>query len=311
MAIFTFTNIAVFFITLYIARRTYWEFTRGSQLRSLAKSNGALPWYIPAFGIDIIVLTYRAMRQKRFLQHWRHYLLDAHAHTVALTLWRGVTVYLTDDPENIKAMLATNFDDWSLGKERIAQLSSYLGHGIFTTEGAAWKHSRDMLRPCFEKTQVADVEVFERHMKRLIDLLPTDGETVDLQPLFCDLTLDVATEFLFGRSTDSLERGVERSDVKGFIEAFEYCQDPFLNPNYKKYGYLGLMLPDGKRKESVQTIKGTVNVVSLLPYQERYFCIHIDLTPHQTSQTKSLTKKSPPNTPPRTNPPATSSSTNS
>ena len=211
-----------------------------------------------------MISIYRAIKQKRLLELWRGYLVDANAHTIALTLWGRATVYLTDDPENVKAMLAAHFEDWSIGKERIDSLSSYLGHGIFTTEGKAWKHSREMLRPCFERTQVADVSVFERHTKRLMDLLPVDGSTVDLQPLFHELTLDIATEFLFGRSTNSLDRGEESREVREFIEAFEYCQDPFASANYKRYGWVGLMLPDKKRKRSAQMIKGKY-VNSFLP----------------------------------------------
>jgi cytochrome P450 len=78
------------------------------------------------------------------------------------------------------------------------------GKGIFTTDGADWEHSRAMLRPNFVRSQVGDLATFETHIRRLIDAVPADGSTVDLQPLFFDLTLDSATEFLFGESSDSL-----------------------------------------------------------------------------------------------------------
>ena len=61
-----------------------------------------------------------------------------------------------------------------------------------------------MLRPAFVRTQVADCEMFERHAQHLLQAIPRNGEMVDLQPLFSKLTLDIATEFLFGKSTDSL-----------------------------------------------------------------------------------------------------------
>lgn len=47
----------------------------------------------------------------------------------------------TIDPENIKTILATNFDDWGLGK-RIETFGPLLGEGIFTTDGKQWEHSR-------------------------------------------------------------------------------------------------------------------------------------------------------------------------
>jgi cytochrome P450 len=271
MAIFTFTNVTVSLISLYIARRVYWETTTGNRLRALAKQAGALPatprvsrlpFAIPTFGIEIIISQLRAFKGKRFLEHWRQVLANSNAHTISMTML-GSTCFLTDDPENIKALLATKFNDYSLGKERIDELSSYLGYGIFTNEGKAWKHSREMLRPCFERSQVADISVFERHTASLIKLLPTDGSTVDLQPLFHELTLDVATEFLFGRSTNSLDRGESSEEVRDFIEAFERCIESGIDSeNFKKYGWVGLFLPDKKRKRSMKMIQGN-NISSL------------------------------------------------
>jgi hypothetical protein len=47
----------------------------------------------------------------------------------------------TTDPENIKAILATNFKDYALGG-RLRAFYPLLGRGIFTTDGAHWEHSR-------------------------------------------------------------------------------------------------------------------------------------------------------------------------
>lgn len=47
---------------------------------------------------------------------------------------------------------------------------------------------------------MADLECVETHVQNLIDKLPEDGETVDLQRLFFNFTIDNSTEFLLGRS---------------------------------------------------------------------------------------------------------------
>jgi hypothetical protein len=47
----------------------------------------------------------------------------------------------TIDPENIKAVLATNFKDFGLGQRHQA-FGPLLGRGIFTTDGGQWEHSR-------------------------------------------------------------------------------------------------------------------------------------------------------------------------
>ncbi|PVH71768.1 cytochrome P450 [Cadophora sp. DSE1049] len=69
------------------------------------------------------------------------------------------------------------------------------------------EHSRQMLRPQFSRDQVADLELEERHVQELFRCIPieTSGWTteIDLGPLFFRLTLDSATEFLFGESVHS------------------------------------------------------------------------------------------------------------
>ncbi|KAJ4304620.1 hypothetical protein N0V90_000146 [Kalmusia sp. IMI 367209] len=259
MAIFSFANIAISLVSLWIARRIYWETTTGARRRALAKQHGCLSakklQTVNIFlGIDHIVRNFRAYRQNRLLESWTQLLTERNTHTIAMDI-AGQRFYITNEPENVKTMLSTNFDHWSIGRERITQMSSYLGHGIFTTEGAAWKHSREMLRPCFERSQVADISILEKHTDRLIEQLPKDGTTVDLQPLFHQLTLDIATEFLFGRSTDALDRSREDKMVHEFIEAFEYCENPFSNQNNERWGMLGMFLPDSKFKKCAKVIQ--------------------------------------------------------
>lgn len=69
------------------------------------------------------------------------------------------------------------------------------------------EHSRALLRPQFARDQVSDLELEEIHVQNLLRRIPTDpsGWTpkVDLQPLFFNLTLDSATEFLFGETVNS------------------------------------------------------------------------------------------------------------
>lgn len=77
-----------------------------------------------------------------------------------------------------------------------------------------------MLRPNFVRSQVGDVQTFEKHVSRLIATI-VPGQEVDLSERFFRLTIDSATEFLFGESTDSLIK--DGND--GFSEAFTQSQD--------------------------------------------------------------------------------------
>lgn len=76
-----------------------------------------------------------------------------HGNTLPLRILNRYSIS-TIEPENIKAMLATNFNDWSHTRQRKDALVPLIGYGILTTEGAAWKHSRELLRPNFSRKQV-------------------------------------------------------------------------------------------------------------------------------------------------------------
>lgn len=97
------------------------------------------------------------------------------------------------------------------------------GKGIITSDGGLWKFGREMIRPTFTRAQIADREVFERHVKRFLELLPQDEATVDLQPLFDRLILDASSEFIFGESFGSLLDECP-IDSQRFLDAFSYAQ---------------------------------------------------------------------------------------
>ena len=97
------------------------------------------------------------------------------------------------------------------------------GDGIFTQEGEAWKHSRELLRPQLLHRQYSDLNVFSEPMNDLINALPQSGGVVDLQTLFFRFTLDVTTAFLFGDSIHSLNSD-ENTDEQTFASAFDLAQ---------------------------------------------------------------------------------------
>ncbi len=102
------------------------------------------------------------------------------------------------------------------------------GDGIFTQEGAAWKHSRETLRPQFLHKQYEDLEIFKQAVDDLLDAISDTatkhGGIVDLQPLFFRLTLDTTTSFLFGESTRSLKQP-DAAGEQTFADAFNLAQE--------------------------------------------------------------------------------------
>ena len=97
------------------------------------------------------------------------------------------------------------------------------GDGIFTQEGAAWKHSRELLRSPLQHKHYENLAVFKQSVDDLIDILSRRSGVVDLQPLFFRLTLDISTEFLFGESVKSLKAPTSASE-QTFGDAFNTAQ---------------------------------------------------------------------------------------
>jgi len=80
-----------------------------------------------------------------------------------------------------------------------------------------------MLRPQLVYRQYEDLELFREPVEDLLQVLPQSGGVVDFQPLFFQLTLDVTTAFLFGKSIHSL-KDPKDSKEKTFAHSFDTAQ---------------------------------------------------------------------------------------
>ncbi|KAI0128322.1 cytochrome P450 [Xylariales sp. AK1849] len=163
------------------------------------------------FGIGFLMETARAIQSHRLLQ-LRYQQLHELGHTFQARLFpETCRTILTDEPDNVKAVLSTKFDDWIIPEHRIKGFLPILGyHSIFQTNGPEWQHSRAMLRPAFVRDQISDLQCFDRHISKLINRIPKDGSRFDLQALFGMLTIDTISDFMFGQTTDILESSPER-----------------------------------------------------------------------------------------------------
>ncbi|CZR56279.1 probable cytochrome P450 alkane hydroxylase [Phialocephala subalpina] len=127
-------------------------------------------------------------------------------------------------PRNVESLLSTNFTDYGFGVRRDV-FRPLLGNGIFAQEGPAWKHSRELLRKQFIRTQYQNLDHFREHVDNLITHLPVNG-IIDLQPLFFNLTLDTTTALLLGRSVYSLRADIDQdNENRLFAESFSIAQE--------------------------------------------------------------------------------------
>ena len=158
-----------------------------------------LPW-----SLDFIYKSIQATKNNRVMDHWSTTFREANSYTVEIHPG-GRRMVLTADPDNIKAILASQFDDYGKGDTFRREWHDFLGDSFFTQDGSKWRDSRQMLRPLFVKDRVADLDLFERHVQRLLPKMGGAGQQVDLASLIFRFTMDAACDFLFAADVNSLE----------------------------------------------------------------------------------------------------------
>lgn len=138
----------------------------------------------------------------------------------------GGKVVNTAEPDNIKALLSTQFGDYGLGARRRKAFGPLFGHSIFLSDGARWESSRALFRPCFQRAQMVETDRFEPHVSHFLRAIPRDGNTIDLALLFHRLAADIATDFLFGESIRSLENPerLETGVLKAMHDSQSGCE---------------------------------------------------------------------------------------
>ena len=95
----------------------------------------------------------------------------------------------------------------------------FFGEGIFTQDGPAWKHSREMLRRQFARVQAKDLENFTDQVEALISTFRKSKGVVDLQPAFFHFTLATTTLLLFGESIETLSEAEQTEFAEHFDSA--------------------------------------------------------------------------------------------
>lgn len=148
------------------------------------------------FGWKIPILLLNGFKARKVLETIQKVFFES-CNTVQVKLL-STNMIFTIEPENIKTILASNFNDWSITTRRKHAFGPYIGHGILTADGLKWKHSRELLKPNFARSQIDNPATLEPHVSTLLDAIPRDGSTFDLQELFFRCTTDAAIDFLFG-----------------------------------------------------------------------------------------------------------------
>ncbi|KAF7344029.1 hypothetical protein MVEN_01692400 [Mycena venus] len=165
-------------------------------------------------GLSLIRQMTRTAYPGDFLQNWS----DLYGNTFVAHILFDPQIFTTE-PEFVKAILATEFDNYWKGPDATRLGQSLLGFGVFNADDEMWKFHRTMSRPFFNRERISDFDLFDKHARDVLSLMKqrlAQGYAIDIQDCVSRFTLDSATEFLFGKSVDSISAGLPLPRIRSY-----------------------------------------------------------------------------------------------
>jgi hypothetical protein len=265
------------YLFLYMSWSKYRKSIAHSRLKQQERCQPAVgyPHRDRILGLDLLWKLTKALQNHTFLETTRELLQQEYNTIEYLVL--GNKAIVTIEPENVKTILSSKFQEFGLGNPRKRSLKPLFGDGIFNVDGMMWnvsygfcfernvikltlnkQHSRTFLRPHITRQRDEVLDIFEKHVQNLIKSLPMDGRTFDFQDSISCLMMDIATEVFLGESTDVLSSASPNlSTTAGcvFAQAFEYAQLAVSGINQLSlYEIFSKQFGDRKLKKSLQII---------------------------------------------------------
>ncbi|KAL1988541.1 hypothetical protein VTN96DRAFT_8936 [Rasamsonia emersonii] len=177
-----------------------WQ-SKKARMQSLGQKPPMLPYKLP-FGIDAAYMFVSHMLRLDFFE-WTQTLLDHPGRTIDIYVL-GTRLVLTDDCDNMKAIMSSQFSDYVKGRFVHDLFESVLGDSVFTTDGELWMANKNQLRPYLAKSRPIDFEVAEKYIKIFLEHLDNGGKAIEVYDLVDRLQLDIVTDIFFGHPTNSL-----------------------------------------------------------------------------------------------------------
>ncbi|KAF8164775.1 cytochrome P450 monooxygenase pc-1 [Crassisporium funariophilum] len=214
---------------LFVYKRYY---TRFAEAKAAAANNAILAPHVRESAIHIMTAFGASIKDgypADIVDEWLNEF-GTYGKTVTLRLLTDNRI-LTAEPENIKAMLATQFDSFDKGTMFNSIFDSLLGEGVFNADGEMWKFHRAMTRPFFTRERISDFDIYDRHCEsslRQAKARLAEGFPIEFQDLVSRFTLDSATEFLFGHDVGSLGAAIPypSSSSKAAYNSASYDKHP-------------------------------------------------------------------------------------
>ncbi len=157
-----------------------------AKMRQAVHRNGCLPppkyaHKDPFLGLDMFFNQFNAMKRGNTGETERE-RFRRYGKTFEANSW-GTRCIHTMETANIQVVLARCFDRFGVQPMRLHTGEPFIGKGVFSTDGAYWQYSRELIKPIFARAHVADLAALDLHLDRMMNRIPCDGSTIDLQAL--------------------------------------------------------------------------------------------------------------------------------
>ncbi|KAK0438207.1 cytochrome P450 [Armillaria borealis] len=211
----------------FLVRPAHSWFTSFTIRREAAKMGALLTPIVQESSISIlgrVVDGFKNGYPGEVFQTWS----ERYGHTFSFGSLSDRRVFTTE-PEHVKAILATQFQDFEKGPFSIAAAKALVGVGVFNSDGEMWKFHRTTTRPFFNKARISDFDNFERHAVSTISQIKArlrEGYPVDFQDVVSRFTMDSATEYLFGKDVNSIAAGLPYPAGSPLAGSFHFVNHP-------------------------------------------------------------------------------------
>lgn len=150
----------------------------------------------------------------------------------------GWDTYMLTDPSDVKRVLEDP-ETFAKHEESNAQLESFLGQGLLTSEGDIWERQREAIQPAFYMDHIKNYAERMVAQAEATGTCWTDGETVDVRSSMTRCTLDILVDCMFGTEIDPGERGLYEA-VEAFQEPLKPSKQPitFFAPDWAPVPFL-------------------------------------------------------------------------
>lgn len=165
---------------LIIYTRTKVMMINGAQKPGCAEPP-KIPSRDPIFGLDTVIRTLRELKGHKRMRSVNR-LFQQYGHTYQSFPFGRRSIF-TIHPRNLQIVFSEN-ERFGVGPLRERASRPMIGRGIVTSDGNKWMQARAMIKPTFNRSEIANPQMFSNHIEKFLQLLQHNETEVDLQPLF-------------------------------------------------------------------------------------------------------------------------------